>query len=141
MKRPRIKRNRPAGHVFAARMPSVDEFLSVNPLPPELAQFEPILRSPIGQNILDCIIGAMSAGMSEGAMLAMLQDICEFHSETTHRCNTCFGWTDDPAKTGALIAKGRFRLVVTCRPCYERIMSGTTTPEMMRNLQTYGGER
>lgn len=138
MRKPRLKRSRPAVCLSPADFP-MDEFLRHCPLPAELAHLEPLLRGPIGQSMLDCIVGAMSAGMTEAAMLAMLQAICEFHSETTHRCSTCFRWTDAPAKTGGLIANGSFHIIVTCRPCYERIMSDRATPEMVRNLRSYGG--
>ena len=121
------------------KFPPVGEFLDENPLPPELAHFEPILRSPIGQNIIDAIVAAYTEGLSDDAMMAMIHDLATFHSSSTHRCTTCLHWTDAPARTGGVIANGKFHLIVTCKPCYRRIMAGAATPEMVRNLRAYGG--
>jgi hypothetical protein len=118
----------------------ISELLKVAPLPPELAHFETIIRSPVGQNILDSIVGAYEAGLSESAMLDMLRQLARFHSGESHRCTTCLAWTDDPARSGGVIAHGRFTLIVTCKPCYRRILAGAATPRMVRNLQIYAGE-
>ena len=136
MKNPRIKRA--IQYVPAAPIP-IDEFLKHCPLPPELAHLEPIMRGDFGQNLLTSVWACYVEGFTHAQLENVIRQVVEFYGQKWHRCNACHCWTDDPAKTGALIANGRFRLVVTCRPCYERIMSDNATPEMMRNLQTYGG--
>lgn len=137
MARPKIKRK---NYVIAsAPTIPVDEFLKVCPLPAQWAELEPVLRSPIGQNILDSIVAAYTEGLSDDAMMAMIHDLATFHSSDTHRCTTCLHWTDDPARTGGVITNGKFHLIVTCKPCYRRIMAGAATPQMVRNLRAYGG--
>lgn len=132
---PRRKIHRPRNTV-----PTVAEFLKENPLPTHLAHLEPLLRSSVGQDVLNVVLIAAAAGLSEPTIIKFMEQLRTHHSADAHRCSCCLNWTATAAKTGAILRGTVLQIVVTCQPCYERIMAGTQTDAMKKNLRAYAGE-
>ena len=118
-------------------LPTVDEFLSFNPLPPEFAHLEDEIRSPVGQSLLHSIMGAYVQGIRGAALEAVMKTVIEFYQQDTHRCNTCLCWTKDFA-AGAVVDDA-FHLFVICARCQKLIGQGKATPTMARNIRSYAG--
>jgi hypothetical protein len=121
-------------------IPTVDEFLSINPLPAHLQHLEPLLRSSVGQDVLNVVLIAAAAGLSEPTIIKFMEQLRAHHAATSHRCSCCLNWTATAAKTGALLRGETLFIVTTCQSCYERIMAGTQTDAMKKNLRAYAGE-
>jgi hypothetical protein len=121
-------------------VPTVAEFLRENPLPPDLRHFEPLLRSSVGQDVLNVVLLAAAAGLDEPTILKFMEQLREHHAADAWRCSCCLNWTATAAKTGALLRGAVLHIVTTCQPCYERIMAGKQTDAMRKNLRAYVGE-
>lgn len=122
-------------------LPTIDEFLQINPLPPEFAHLEPAIRSPIGQSMVHSIIGAYDQGLRGDALMDVLNQVIEFYKHDTHRCNACLCWTKD-FQAGAVVDDA-FHMFVICARCQKLIAQGRATPTMRRNVQGFmnGGAR
>ena len=123
--------------ITPTQFPTIDEFLKLCPLPPELAHMESEIRTPQGQSLMQSIMGAYAQGLRGAALDNVYSMVLEFYSKDTHRCTTCLCWTKH-FSAGAIIDDA-FHLVVICNRCAKLIDRGRGTPTMKRNLQSYGG--
>jgi len=141
MKRPRIKRR--ANYVFipAAHIP-MDEVLRVCPLPPQLREFLPVIRGPLGQAILSAIAACLTEGFTHDQLELVVKQVVEFYTQSYHRCNACHNWCDE-STAGAVVVDGAFTITALCPNCAKLAASGRATPAMSRNMQDHvfgGGE-
>lgn len=120
-------------------IPDVAELLRDNPLPPELAEMESVIRHhPQMQDLVALAVACIAHGMGpDDAQAAMNAAVDVFLTEN-HRCVTCLQWTDDPRLCGFFEA-GKFSMLAFCKQCVRRIDDGRVTHAMQRNLRTYGG--
>lgn len=119
----------------ASPFPTIDDFLKLCPLPPELAHMEEEIRSPLGQSLLHSIMGAYIQGLRGAALEDVIKAVIGFYQQDTHRCNACLCWTKDFA-AGAVV-NDAFHLFVLCARCQKLIAQGKATPTMRRNAMAY----
>ena len=121
------------------KIPSFDDLLAVQPLPPEYAGMEDTLReSPAFATMIAVAAACVEHGMdTAGALDAMRVAVDVFYAES-HRCAACLGWTTDALLCGAL-DNGKFTMLAFCRRCEQLINENRASAEMQRNLRAYGG--
>lgn len=141
MKRPRLKRTRPAVYVSSADFP-VGEFLKHCPLSPEHKDLEAEIRGPIGQALLTAITTCHAEGFSAARLEDVARQVVEFYAQEWHRCATCHNWTRDFA-AGAVVLDGEFKITVVCSKCGQMVASGRVTGAMNRNMVdfVFGGAK
>lgn len=142
MKKPRIKRNRPAYAFIPAPTIPVDEFLNHCPLPPELAHLETIMRGDFGQNLLTSVVACHAEGFTIAQQEAVVKQVIDFYGQEWHRCNACHNWAKE-FTAGAMVIDGRFLISVVCPKCTALAHTGRSTAAMRRNMTAHvlGGER
>ena len=117
---------------------TVDEFLRINPLPPKLRHLEPALRKlPNVEMIFDTIMGCLAYDMGEADFAAIINAVGAMYSQPTQRCAGCFCWSKQ--FHAVLIGKPEhIQAVPVCDTCALRFEAGTESPQMQRNLSSYG---
>lgn len=139
----KLKRRKPSPIVTAGgetiAVPSVDELLSISPLPPELAGMESIIRHhPQMQDLVALAVACIAHGLPAETAIEAMRVAVDAFDTTEHRCVTCLNWTDNPRLCG-FFAGGQFTMLAFCRRCESMIDEGRATREMQRNLRAYAG--
>lgn len=120
--------------------PTVDEFLAVNPLPPQLRHLEPSLRKlPHAGILIQIMLGCLECDMGSADFDRIIITVGELFSHERQRCAACFSWV---TQYHAILV-GRvdaYRAVPLCDPCVTRFESGRQSKQMERNLDSYAGE-
>lgn len=117
--------------------PTIDEFLQMNPLPPQLAYLEPTLRTlPNFEVMFDTILGCAGAGLDDAGITQALETIVTYNQQDAHRCTCCLAWRSGGRSLGRVV-DGGFSILFICEPCSRLIELGRVTPTMRRNLRGY----
>lgn len=137
VKAARLLNKAPDTTATTKRPPTVDEFLKINPLPPQLKHLEPSLRKlPHVGLIFQILLGCMEHDMSNDDVDRIVADVGEMFTQPTQRCAACFHWTP---QFHAIVAGNaeRFAVAPMCDSCVNRFETGRQTPQMERNLNAY----
>ncbi len=125
------------------RIPTIDEFLRISPLPPGIAHLEPALRRlPHVGILIGIIAGAYEYGLDNVAFERLIIQTGDLYSQSAQRCACCLKWTK--RFHGAAVGTAEdFTTVALCEQCERKTSSGRATNEMSRNLAAYadGGAR
>lgn len=123
-------------------LPSIEEFLRFNPLPPALAHLEAIIR---GLPDLEFLIGTVAicehAGFNDDQIADALRQVAAAVEQPAQRCACCLAWRQN-SEALAHIRCGVFSVLAICPVCVRLIESNRMTPAMERNFRDYaiGGE-
>lgn len=112
---------------------TVDEFLKINPLPPQLKHMDAAIRKlPFGL-LIELIIGGAATGATDEQICAGLLAAATAFATSDHRCSACFGWTDTE-HVFSVVVDGVYRFGSCCERCRGKIIRGAGTPTMRRNI-------
>lgn len=120
--------------------PTVDEFLAINPLPPQLRHLEPSLRKlPHAGLLIEILIGCLQYDLDSADFNRIITTVGELFSHERQRCAACFSWTSQ--FHAILIGRvDAYRAVPMCNSCTVRFEEGRQSKQMERNLNSYAGE-
>jgi len=118
-------------------LPSIDEFLRFNPLPPALAHLESTIR---GLPDLEFLIGTVAicehAGFDDDQIADALRQVAAAVEQPAQRCACCLAWRRG-SEAFAHIRGGVFSVLAICPTCVRLIESNRITAAMERNFRDY----
>jgi hypothetical protein len=83
---------------------------------------------------------AAAAGLDEPTIIKFMEQLRAHHAADAWRCSVLPQLDGDGGQDRRTTARETLCIVTTCQPCYERIMAGTQTDAMRKNLRAYVGE-
>lgn len=123
-----------------SRPPTVDEFLSINPLPAQLRHLEPSLRKlPHAGLLIQILLGCLEYDMGNADFDRIIHTVGDIYNAERQRCAACFCWT---SQFHVILAgtPDRYTIVPMCDRCMTKFETGRQSPQMERNLNAYAGE-
>jgi hypothetical protein len=124
------------------REPTTAEFIKLNPLPAHLSHLKAeMLKLPFHM-LIELIVGGSEVQATDAQICAGIKAAAAFYTHTSHRCGSCFGWTDNE-HTFVAILDGEYHFSACCEKCKKKIRNGTATQAMKKNMRGHlmGGAR